>query len=399
MVLESVRNALYASGAIVGTDDQDFPTTPRMAIIRYETADFPWNPEVTETVVHTEMFGSGVGSIHDFFFENSYGQFNLQNGGISEIVSFDAETADFGDGAIGDPQVGNDWTRNPELARLLCEWSGLDWDALDANDDHVISSREVQICFLASIGGGGACRPNTVSIVANDVTYTIAQRFVFFDCLPENDMREVTQGNIRYNHGAILHELAHGIFWLPDRYTSFCGTGLTGQFDLMSNNCAGPFHFNIHDKMKIGWVRPKILNAIGTHSRPPTQCYSFPASETTPAGLILINTRRTTNEYWMVENRYAPASSQTWDRGLPESGMCIWHVRVVPGGHDEVRLVDASRPDLDPLLYQDQAVGALYKQRSGATMPTQTLRFAGGAASPILFGRISREGFVMYGEF
>lgn len=399
MVTNSVRNSLYASGQILGTDDADYPSAPRMAVIRYETEDYPWNPEVTEQVIQQEVFGSGSQSIRGFFFENSYGQFNLQNGGVSQVVSLDANTTDFGDGTIGDPQVGNDWTRNPELARQLCERSGLDWSAIDTNHDHVIASREVQICFLGALGGGGACRPNTVNIVFNDETYVIPQRFVFFDCLPENDTREATQGNIRYNHSTIMHELAHGLFCLPDRYRDFCGSGYTGQFDLMSNNCAGTFHFNIHDKMKIGWVRPKILNSVGTYGRPPTQCYSFPASETTPAGLILINTRTTVNEYWMVENRYSLASSQNWDRGLPESGMCIWHVRVVPGGHDEVRLVDASRPGLDPLLYQDQTIGALYKQRPGVTMPTQTLRYAGGAASPILFGKISREGFVMFGEF
>jgi len=97
----------------------------------------------------------------------------------------------------------------------------------------------------------------------------------------------------------INHELGHAFFNLPDRYLGFCGSGLTGQYDIMADNCAY-LHFTIYDKMKFGWIQPPILR---THL---DQCVGFPAAEGAPAALVLVPPAASptpSGQYWIVENR------------------------------------------------------------------------------------------------
>jgi M6 family metalloprotease-like protein len=338
----------------------------------------------------------------NYFLEISYGRYWLESAAISDMVTIDGLTTDF-----QLPAFLNDWTRNTNLHQQICQGAtGIDWTRLDVNSDCRITSNEAQVCFMAAIGGGGAERPSTVQITYNDITYDIAQRFVFFDCLPENDSREATQGNIRYNFSTIIHELLHGLFNLPDRYVGiYCGTGGTGAFDPMSDNCRGIQHINMHDKIKIGWIRPKIL----MRDTGAVDCFSFPASETTQAALILNPIFSTVNgvtqcEYWIIENRFIPASTQRWDGAgwdadFPESGLCVWYVRDIPGQKDEVHLVDASKADGDPLLYIDQIEGALFKDRPGAPVGSHGLYLGGGAYAGLGFGFASAEGATMFAEF
>ncbi|MDQ1255680.1 MAG: hypothetical protein QG656_273 [Candidatus Hydrogenedentes bacterium] len=392
----SILDRVYASGQIVGWDDLQASPTRNIVVIPYETPNYPSNPEVTNDAIVHDFFKRGTRSLSDYFLEVSYGQYWLENAGISNMVAIDKTTAFF---QVGAPS--NDWTQNRELHRLICQGSSIDWGQLDANKDRRITPNEVQVCFMAAIGHAGACRPSTVTIQHNDADYVIEQRFVFFDCLPENDPRETTEGgNIRYNFPPLTHELLHGIFWLPDRYGRRSGTGVTGQFDMMSDPYRGMMHLNIHDKMKIGWIRPKVRMRTSDFGA----CLSFPASESTAAALVLnpiftSMSAGTQCEYWIVENRSIGTSPQNWDLNFPESGLCVWYVRDIPGRQDEVHLIDAQKPDQKPTNYMDQDAGALFKEQSGNSVGSRRLYLSNGEYAGFNFGYISEEGPEMFGEF
>lgn len=390
-----LKNAVYASGNVIGVDDPDYPSRD-IAIIPFQTTDFPANPETTREAVTTDFFTFNSLSLANYFLETSYGHFWLNNAGISDVVTIQGNTTDFGVG-----QTGSDWTRNADLARQICQASTLDWADLDKNHDLHVTPNEVQILFMTFIGIGGATRPSSFTITHNDTTYTIDQRFVYFDTLPENDPREATEGNIRYNFSTITHEMLHALFRLPDRYVGpYCATGGTGAYDMMSDNCGGMKHLSMVDKMKIGWARPKIRMRDGVLS----ECLSFPASELLPAGLIVnpVATATTTGtvcQYWVVENRN-PASSTpgNWDRALPDSGICVWYVRQFLGA-TEIHLIDAMLPDQDPILYVNQGAGALFKDVPGDPVGSHGLYLAGGVATSYGFGYMSAAGSTMYAQF
>jgi len=394
-VSADIKNAVYASGNIIGMDDPGYPSRD-IAIIPFQTNDYPSNPEVTRDAIITDFFTFNSISLANYFLETSYGHFWLHDAGISDVVTIQGNTTDFGVG-----QLGNDWTRNADLARQICQGSTLDWAELDKNHDLRITPNEVQVMFMTSIGLGGATRPSAVTITHNNTTYTVDQRFVYFDTLPQNDSRETTQGNIRYNFSTITHEMMHALFNLPDRYVDYCGSGGTGAYDLMSDNCGGMKHLNMHDKMKIGWVRPKVRMRDGVLA----DCMNFPASELTPAGLIINPVVTSTPagnvyQYWVVENRFKPSSAfGDWDRALPESGICIWYVRQTPGADDEVHLIDALLPDQDPLAYVNQGAGALFKDLPGHPVGSHGLYLAGGVATSYGFGYMSAVGSSMYAQF
>jgi hypothetical protein len=55
--------------------------------------------------------------------------------------------------------------------------------------------------------------------------------------------------------------------------------------------------------------------------------YRLPAVETTHAAWILIDPRRSTDEYFLIENRW-PGSS--YDDHLPDQGLAVWHIMEDP---------------------------------------------------------------------
>jgi hypothetical protein len=70
-------------------------------------------------------------------------------------------------------------------------------------------------------------------------------------------------------------------------------------------------------------------------------------------------------ELWVVENRNKAFDPDGYDDDLPDAGLAVWYVSVGtkpgPGGYDDIRLVDFSKPDQDPDLYDNPWSNALFK--------------------------------------
>ena len=390
-VPSSIKDMIFqAPGSYISTSSPLYNSNLPLIIIPFQyESEFPWNSFVNKEVIRENFFARGNGSVRDYFYENSWGQFNLEEGFIADVVMLDNNGAYYG---VGQP--GTDGTRNPALHQEICQKSNVDWSAFDANGNNIIEENEAQVVFMASVGGGGACRPSSVTVQNHSGAYTINESFVFIDCKRNADPNKGIKP-IEYNFSTIWHELAHGIFHLPDRYSDYCGSGKTGKYDIMSDNCSWR-HMNIYDKMKLGWIRPKIIGP-GTVAR----AYTFPAIQVTPAALILLPTSPlipSGDEYWILENRFKPSSPFDFDRDIPESGMAIWWVDEVS---DQVSLVDAREPSERPQLiahdpYDDQ-IGVAFKHQTGDSLKVYTLMPKG--VGPRIFRAISPEGTEMRGEF
>ncbi len=368
--------------------------------------------------------------MYHYFYENSWGQFQVSNGGITNWVTLNKNLSAY-PGFEGDAA----------LPRDVLRLANVNWAALDANGDQTISPAEAQIVFIVANGYSAAARGfrdfpsgwkvgdplppalDPLTAVTPSGTYKFKPAVVYIGTKTAADPTYSTNA-IRI-HSSVCYELCHAFFNLPDRYAGPCGSGWTGQFDMMSDNCDWR-HMNIHDKMKIGWIQPKILAAhLG-------QCVAFPNIANSPAALVLIRPATPSaplngNEYWIVENRHRPSSlcngcvyqtsitpyeQGVFDVGLPESGLAVWWVRSGTwlGGQDEVRLLNAALPDQDPdgtsaLVepngpssgYRNQGAQALF-QRNDANSK-RLLLDSSGSWSLLFFDHVSEAGPTMHAEF
>jgi M6 family metalloprotease-like protein len=437
---QAIREALhYQAGPITSRQDPQNPSQPnpkypsgKVVLIPFETPDFPRNPAITAAYLSQVFFASGSlsgPSVYHYFRENSWGQFLIANGGISDWVTINKNLTAY----LG-------FEGEDDLPRDVLRLANINWAGLDTDHDNTITAAEAQIVFIVCNGYSAATRGfvnyppgwapgdppppavDPLAAVTPSGTYNFKPPVVYIGAKTASDPSASTNA-IRIM-STICHELGHAFFNLPDRYAGSCGSGWTGQYEMMSDNCDWR-HFNIHDKMKIGWIQPKI---VASHL---DQCLAFPNSANSPAALVLLPPETpsrplSAGEYWIVENRHKPSSlcgcvlitqltpySQgVFDVGLPESGLAIWWVRAGTwlGGHDEVRLVDAALPDQDPdgssalqepggptSGYRNQGAGALFKRNDAD--PKRLLMDSSGGWSLLFLERASEAGPTMYVEF
>lgn len=392
-VSQEVKNKIYnphSGSFIVRKGTANYNAQGRVVIIPITFTDLPMNNALSMDTLVQNFFSTGTGSVRDYFAENSWGEYPIRNAGVSTWTALGNTMASFGVG-----QTGNDWTRNPNVARTACQNSNINWANVDVNGDRNITRSEALICFLVPAGGGGACRPSSISITYNGQNYNISNSFVFFDCKRDDDLTKGTN-DIRYNYSTIWHEMAHGLFSLPDRYQNgTCGTGPAGQYDIMSDNCSKR-HMSIYDKMRIGWISPKVLLPANQRIGGERKCYNFPPVEQTPAALVLFSPANP-DEFWIVENKNKSASARNFEADLPESGLAIWWART--NDDNSPTLIQFNDPTKIPTEYNNPAAGALFKYNASQPANAGPLLFTSDNKFPFMVRAISPQTPGMNAEF
>lgn len=273
-----------------------------------------------------------IGSLRDFYLEQSYGAFDLigdafgwfrtsqdyyttfadGNGGFSggaravfvAAVLLADPTVDFGlfdsDGPDGIPNSGDD---DGYVDACLIYFSGLGMhDTYDLSDiwPHA-SIIEPPIDTNDPRTGGGFILIEGYSMQP-EVNLTAAGDDTLDSCL-----------------GVVAHEYGHqlGLWDLYDGSRQTWGIGYWGLmgYGSMGASRTGPYHLSAWSKVALGWVTPTVVteNMLDT---------IIPPVETEPVIYKVWRDGIPGEEYFLLENR----QNLGFDTFLPGSGLLIWHV-------------------------------------------------------------------------
>lgn len=252
------------------------------------------------------------GSVRDFYYENSYGQFTLTATVVGPYTA-DSNMAYYGNNYDGD-------ARQLAYEAFVAASNDVDYSDFDNDNNGILDGAHILFAGMGEEAGGGAdCIWSHKWNLSQHLEYngiTIST----YSCSPEfqgNEMNRLT------NIGVICHELGH-VFGSPDYYdTDYAGSGGdfpgNGKWDLMSSgswngNGVTPAHHNPYTKIHYyRWATPTVLD---TH----TTVILSPA-ETDSNSFYIINTD-TPGEYFLIENRQKTG----FDRNIPHHGMMVYHI-------------------------------------------------------------------------
>ena len=268
---------------------------------------------------------SFVGSVRDYFYDQSYGQFNL---------AFDLIYVQLPDSAskYRSTQSDDEYSQYmvDDIVDVL-QTLDIDWRVYDWNGDGYVNQILIIYAGMGMNAGGGSttiwphqwwlskhlknpanqkegCRGYR-TIMQGDKEY----RIDCYCCAQE----VVNYSGIKTSFGTICHEYSH-CFGFPDFYYN-SGTKTVGEWDLMDyGNYGGagfrPCGYSAHERMLMGWITPVELTGETTVS-------GMPSLSDEPQAYIIRNDAYP-DECYMIENR----QQRGWDESLPGNGIVIFHV-------------------------------------------------------------------------
>jgi M6 family metalloprotease-like protein len=352
-VPQSLKNQILGNpGQIISKANTAQYPSGKLVVIRAALQDAAINPAVTPAYINEIFYGSVAGekNIKGYYASNSYAQFSVTAGSTPDWFTLNKKITDYSNGIEG----------NPTFLQDVLKKANVNWSALDANHDGTINIPEAQIIILVpnALPGSGFASTRVVnagSVATPTGTFTFNNRRVIIFSLKSFLDPQYNINPIR-SLPTVAHELGHAFFNLPDRYGANTGTG---EYDMMGSAGSNKWvHFPMHDKIKIGWIAPKIIRQHGG------QCLQFLASELQAVALVVVPIDQflaTPLEYWVVENRDRLGDGGGYDDDLPGHGLAVWYTSVGTFfGFDDVRLVDFSKPDQAGTSYNNPGSNALF---------------------------------------
>jgi M6 family metalloprotease-like protein len=247
--------------------------------------------------------GYGLGSVADYFRDQSGGLFNLQfdiYGPIKVGISAKGSYNNYGFNAM------------EEALAALDTLTTQDFSVYDWNGDGVVE----QMLFVAA----GLCGNQASGYIWPNTDYTSlnapGKKEMVNTCITCELWRDKTLCGI----GTICHEFAHCL-GLPDIYPTSSSSyfSVVDEWDLMdggnyTNKGWCPPNLSTLEKMLLGWGEPTELTAATsiTGMKPVSE-----GGET-----YIIRNSGHNDEFYILENR----RRTNWDKGLPGEGLAIFHV-------------------------------------------------------------------------
>ncbi len=265
-------------------------------------------------------YGSFKGSMYDYFYAQSEGQFELTFDIVGPVtVSKSASYYGSNDYQGNDKYPGTMVVEAVNLADEYVDYSDYDWDGdgkvdqvyviyagkgeADGGSSSTIWPHAWTLSEAAYSGDGSG--PVTLDGVTVD-TYA---------CGPELDGTSGTIAGI----GTMCHEFSHCLGY-PDFYDiDYSGGQGMGNWDLMdsgSYNGDGyqPAGYTSYERWVAGWKEPIELTTT-------TTVENLKALQNGGSGYIVYN-KGNQNEYFLLENRQKVG----WDASIPGAGLLILHV-------------------------------------------------------------------------
>ena len=268
--------------------------------------------------------GAFEGSVHDYFYAQSYGQFNLM---------FDLFYVNLPDSA---KRYRSTYSHDEYSQYMVddivdtLQTLNIDWSQYDWNGDGFVN--QILIIF-AGQGMNIGSAPNTIwphqwwlskhmkdyekpdegyrnyrTVISGDKQFNID----CYCCVQE----DVNSSSTKTSFGTICHEYTH-CFGFPDFYNGV--TQYVGKWDIMdfgNYNKLGycPTGYSAHERWLMGWCTPTELTSA-------TEVSSMRALCDEPQAYLIRNDGYE-NEYYIIENR----QQKGWDSYLPGSGLVVFHI-------------------------------------------------------------------------
>lgn len=248
--------------------------------------------------------GYGLGSVADYFRDQSGGRFNLRFDVYGPIkVTAKAKSTNtgtnYGDDAMKEAM-------NKLKLSTDADFSIYDWDG---------DGEMNQIVFIAA----GFCGNQVTGYIWPSTAYSFYKAPGDISIEYESISCELWSNGDRCGIGTICHEFSHCL-GLPDIYpTSSSDFSVVDEWDLMdggnyTNEGWCPPNFSATEKMLMGWGDPIELTDATTITG------MKPVSE--GGETYIIRNSGNENEFYLLENR----RQTKWDYGIPGQGLAIFHV-------------------------------------------------------------------------
>lgn len=268
---------------------------------------------------HNDLF---KGSVHDYFHDQSYGQFDLSFDVVGPYTL--PQTRPF----YGTP-TGNSHDSHPgAMVQKACEMAykdGLNFSKYDWDGDGYVDQVYVLYAGLGQANGGDAetIWPHEWTLSSSDYGRTYKAGDVYINTYACGaELMPTRYGNVLAGIGTLCHEFTHCL-GIPDFYdTQDTGNYGMGSWDLMcngsyNNNGYTPPSYTAYERNWVGWLTPieltKSADITGIKGMAEGgQSYIIRNDNPDPS----------VEEYFLLENR----KKTGWDEHVPGEGLLITHV-------------------------------------------------------------------------
>ena len=282
---------------------------------------FKFHPEITgNTLTHWNNFfntknfteGKFVGSVHDYFYDQSYGKFDLTFDVVGPVTL--SKNSAYYSGNNYYERTGEMAQEAFLLADELVDYSKYDWNG---------DGRVNQVAIIYAGGGlscGGTIWPHKFSLTDCEMTpLTLDGMTVDVYCV-SNELTSDGDQLQPMGIGTFIHEYSH-CFGFPDLYdvNHYSGYGV-GFFDVMGSGEKNgksyiPAGYSAYERMVMGWLDPVVLNE-------PCKIRGMQPLTSNGETYIFYTDNPDSTEYYIMENRQRAG----WDADLPAYGLLVYRV-------------------------------------------------------------------------
>ena len=275
-------------------------------------------------VGYTNEKYQAIGSVHDYYYDQSHGKFNLTFDVVGP-VQLSQKLSYYGSNKGGDDARASEMiVECCQLADSLVDFNDYDWDG----------DGEVEEVFVLYAGYGEATGGNSNTVwphmwtmeeavtAGNDVPKDFQLDNARINVYACSNELYLSSGHIEMGIGTICHEFSHCL-GLPDFYdTSYRGNFGLGEWDILSSgNYNGPkglgwvpAGFSAYEREFAGWISLiELKNDRKVVEQKPL---------TEKGNAYVIYNDACHDEYYILENR----DQKGWDAFLPGKGLLIVHV-------------------------------------------------------------------------
>ena len=282
------------------------------------------DPKALWTAIANEHLYSdyqAIGSVADYFRDQSYGQFQLSFDVVGPVtmqheLAYYGKNVDWGDGDWFDGKVDEMVDEACRMVSDSVRFSDYDWDG----------DGEIEEVFFLYAGHG----EDDYWSITEDVIWphmgSLTVDWEYKEPLCLQDCRidvyacsnEITKKGNLSGIGTICHEFSHCL-GLPDLYDTKKGVSVLGRYDLMDsgNRCGDgwvPTGYSSYERYACGWLTPEpvddpltIDSLAPLHLKPDVRIYQ---------------NLDFSSEYYLIEFRAA----ESWDYYLPTHGLMVWRI-------------------------------------------------------------------------